>query len=351
MTTLVRYEALKSALAEAMSVDEVKDIHDKVEAMRAYAIMAKDVQLEIDAAEYRLRAERRLGEVIKSEKSTGVIREGRPRKNDVGGDIVSQKRLSDYGIDGHLSSRSQKIASISERAFEACVARVRERLAGRERVSLDITAIDKKERRANRERVLGECQQTLPDKKYGVIVADPEWRFEPWSRETGMDRSADNHYPTSCTEVIAARDVPSIAANDCVLFLWATAPMLPHALAVMEAWGFDYVSNYVWSKDRIGTGYWNRNNHEHLLVGTRGKIPAPAMGTQWQSCIPAKVGEHSAKPEAFLEMIEEYFPTLPKIELNRRGPARSGWDAWGNESESFDQNTGEIHTLSVEGVR
>jgi N6-adenosine-specific RNA methylase IME4 len=44
-------------------------------------------------------------------------------------------------------------------------------------------------------------------------------------------------------------------------------------------------------------------------------------------------GEHSAKPECFLEMVEEYFPTLPKIELNRRGPPRPNWDAWGFGAE------------------
>jgi hypothetical protein len=36
----------------------------------------------------------------------------------------------------------------------------------------------------------------LAAKRYGVILVDPEWRFEPWSREIGMDRAADNHYPT-----------------------------------------------------------------------------------------------------------------------------------------------------------
>jgi N6-adenosine-specific RNA methylase IME4 len=147
-----------------------------------------------------------------------------------------------------------------------------------------------------------------------------------------MDRAADNHYPTSCTEVIAARDVAAIAAEDCVLFLWATVPMLPHALLVMAAWDFDYVSHAAWRKNRIGTGYWFRNRHELFLVGTRGNIPAPAMGTQAESVIDASVGEHSAKPEIFLELVEQYYPNLPKIELNRRGPARPGWDAWGNEA-------------------
>jgi N6-adenosine-specific RNA methylase IME4 len=191
--------------------------------------------------------------------------------------------------------------------------------------------IVKQATRENREADLGAKQTALPDKRYGVILADPEWRFEPWSRNTGMDRAADNHYPTSPMAEIEARDVASVAAPDCILFLWATAPMLPHALDVMRAWGFAYRTHAVWSKDCIGMGYWFRSNHELLLVGTRGNIPAPAPGMQWRSVIDAPVGAHSAKPEVVLEMIEEYFPTLPKIELNRRGPARPGWDAWGNE--------------------
>jgi N6-adenosine-specific RNA methylase IME4 len=172
----------------------------------------------------------------------------------------------------------------------------------------------------------------LPKRKYGAIVADPEWRFEPWSRETGMDRAADNHYPTSCLEVIKSRDVASIAAKDCVLFLWATIPMLPHALAVMEAWGFDYKTNHVWVKDKMGTGYWNREQHELLLIGTRGNIPCPAPGEQWSSVFMAPRGKHSEKPEQVLEMIEEYYPNLPKIELNRRGAPRPDWSCWGNEA-------------------
>ncbi len=192
--------------------------------------------------------------------------------------------------------------------------------------------LTKAERRAAREVELAAKQTALPTKRYGVIVADPEWRFEPYSRESGMDRAADNHYPTSATEIIVTRDVPSISANDCVLFLWATVPMLRDALRVMEAWEFEYKSHAIWDKVHVGTGYWFRNRHELLLVGTKGDIPAPAMGDQFASVITIARKEHSAKPEQFLELIEEYFPHIPKIELNRRGPARLGWDAWGNEA-------------------
>ncbi len=101
----------------------------------------------------------------------------------------------------------------------------------------------------------------------------------------------------------------------------------------MRPWGFTYKSHYAWVKiGNAATGYWSRGKHELLLIGTHGDIPAPAPGTQWESVIEAKKGAHSVKPEAALEMIENYYPNLPKIELHRRGPARTGWDAWGNEA-------------------
>src|SRR5262249_19459672 len=110
------------------------------------------------------------------------------------------------------------------------------------------------------------------------------------------------------------------------------------AIDVMRLRGFDYVSNYCWGKDKAGTGYWNRNKHEHRLIGVKGKPPCPALGTQWDCLIEAAVTEHSAKPECFLEMIEHYFPTMPKIELNRRGAARPGWTPWGNEADGSSPN-------------
>lgn len=165
-----------------------------------------------------------------------------------------------------------------------------------------------------------------------MIVADPEWHDENWSDDTGNDRHASNHYPTSSLEVIASRPVAQIAAKDCVLFLWTTNQHLRIAIGVMEAWGFEYKSNYCWGKDKIGLGRWNRSKHELFLIGTQGKPPCPAPGTQWDSLQLAPVGgEHSEKPDLFLEMIEEYFPTLPKIELNARR-RRPGWEAWGLEA-------------------
>jgi len=194
--------------------------------------------------------------------------------------------------------------------------------------------MSKADRRAQRERELGAKVRALPRERFGIVYCDNPWRFEPYSRATGMDRSAENHYPCMLLDDIMALGVPRIAAPDSACFMWATSPMMVEALNVLAAWGFRYVSQMVWTKDRIGTGYWFRSQHEILLVGTRGRFVAPAMGTQLPSVLNAPVGRHSKKPDAVAEWIERTWPSLPKIELFRRGAAREGfhWRAWGNEA-------------------
>jgi N6-adenosine-specific RNA methylase IME4 len=198
----------------------------------------------------------------------------------------------------------------------------------------------KKARRAERERDLAprilagaaDLQALIESgQRFGIILADPEWKFDVWSDDTGMDRSPDNHYPTSSLDVIASRPVGEIAAENCLLLLWATAPMLPEAIEVMAGWGFTYKTNAVAHKDRIITGYWLRSRHEHLLIGVRGAVPCPAMGEQWESVFPFPIGEHSAKPDFAHRFAEHFFPSWPKIELNAR-ETRPGWFAWGAEA-------------------
>jgi N6-adenosine-specific RNA methylase IME4 len=234
------------------------------------------------------------------------------------------KRLASAGRDAVAAG----IRQLHQAGKEATVTSVLKTLAGD----------DKKSRRADREVELAAAtiaaSERLNHRVYGVILADPPWRWEPYSRDTGMDRAADNHYPTMDLDRIKAMPVP--AAADCVLFLWATIPMLPQALDVMTAWGFAYKSNFVWVKDKIGPGYWVRAKHEHVLIGTRGNIPAPAPGDQYESVQFGVRREHSKKPFLFHEIIDDYFPTLPKLEMFARGePAVTagcvGWDRWGNE--------------------
>lgn len=340
MAELIRYEAARAALAEAKRIDEVFDIKNKAIALDAYARQAKDPELVNLATDIRLRAERRAGELLIAMERNGERQpQARPKINVRDVTMLSvepeapPQTLKELGISPDQSSRWQGIAKMPENQFEERVAQMKRLATQTVTMTPFERAQEKKTKRATREQELGARQRALPDAKYGVILADPPWSFEVYSRETGMDRAADNHYPTQSLVDIQDLEVEAIAADDCVLFLWATAPMVPQALGVMDTWGFTYKSHCIWLKDKAGTGYWFRNKHELLLVGTRGKIVAPAPGTQCPSAIEATVGKHSEKPEIFLTMIEELFPTVPKIELNRRGPAREGWSVWGNETE------------------
>ncbi|MBR0871168.1 hypothetical protein JQ633_12420 [Bradyrhizobium tropiciagri] len=222
----------------------------------------------------------------------------------------------------------------------------------------------KKQKRADKEAKLGAKILALPEVKAGLILSDFEWHFKVRSEETGMDRHASNHYVTAreaqTPEAIVERqrERMSIAADDCVHLMWVPACFSAIGHKVMELQGFTYVSQFAWIKPSIGTGFWVRDKHELLFIGVKGKIPAPAMGDQFDSAIPAPKGEHSEKPDFQYEIAEHYFPSLPKVELNARRH-REGWIPWGNEApepaqgglaftDSEEEYTGDAGTLFSE---
>ena len=163
---------------------------------------------------------------------------------------------------------------------------------------------------------------------YPVILADPPWRY---THCEAPNRAIENQYPTMSLEDICSLPVGSVAGDNCILFCWATSPLLASAFQVLSAWGFTYHTNMVWVKDKIGMGYWARQRHELLLVATRGSIPTPPPEVRPDSVITAPRGRHSEKPVQAYEIIEAMFPDLPKLELFCRSP-REGWAAWGNEA-------------------
>jgi N6-adenosine-specific RNA methylase IME4 len=161
---------------------------------------------------------------------------------------------------------------------------------------------------------------------YPVIYADPPWRYEHIETES---RAIENQYPTMSLDEICAMQVP--AHEDAILFLWTTSPKLEEGMRVLSSWGFSYRTCAVWDKKKIGMGYYFRQQHEILLVGTRGNLPAPEPANRPSSVFTYVRTEHSAKPHEVAEIIERMYPELPKLELFCRAP-RDGWDVWGNQS-------------------
>ncbi len=117
--------------------------------------------------------------------------------------------------------------------------------------------------------------------------------------------------------------------SDAILFLWATNPKLKVAFEVLEAWGFTYVTNMVWVKEKWGTGYYLRGQHEFLLIAKKGKIPPPVEEVRPSSVLHAPVREHSRKPDEVYDIIETLYPNRRYLELFSRNE-REGWEMWGN---------------------
>jgi N6-adenosine-specific RNA methylase IME4 len=301
--------------------------------MQEYYRRANNRALEIDAAEIRIIAMREWGIMYGEEKAQGrVPKGGNPNLSQPVQPPHRLPTLAELKIDGHFSANAQKLAALPDETIADRLDAWREQATTDRRVTVNILKdADKREQRAKREAHLGtmqaEANLKLPEKRYGVIYADPPWAFEVYS-EKGMDRAPENHYPTMGLYDIKLLHVNDLAHSDCVLFMWATVPMLEAALAVMECWRFVYKSHFIWRKDKVGLGYWNRNVHELVLIGTRGNVPAPEPGTRELTVFDAPVGAHSEKPELFAQYIENWYPTLPKIELFAR-KARNGWDRWG----------------------
>lgn len=173
-----------------------------------------------------------------------------------------------------------------------------------------------------------EVAGALPDGKYRVIYADPPWPYE----NTFGPQAAETHYATMALDELMALPVASLAADDSVLFCWATFPKLLEALEVVKAWDFTYKAAFVWAKDRHCRARYNDASAELLLVCTRGSCTPDSTKLEPQVHHVPRPGEHSQKPEHFRELIDRLYLAGPRVDLFARGPVPSHWKAWGNEA-------------------
>lgn len=164
--------------------------------------------------------------------------------------------------------------------------------------------------------------QPMPTGEYRTIVADPPWRYD----NAGTRGAAEDHYPTMTITDICAMEVP--AADDAHCYLWVTNNFIGEGLDVLKAWGFEYKTMLTWCKPQIGLGNYFRNSTEHVMFGVRGRLAL--MRSDVGTWFGASRAKHSAKPDAFYDIVETCSPG-PWLELFSRSP-REGWNAWGNQA-------------------
>lgn len=192
---------------------------------------------------------------------------------------------------------------------------------------------------------LKEIYPSLPNEKYDIIYADPPWDYggkmqydtsSIKSKNIGFKKNifisaANFKYPTLKLCDLKQLDVPSITADDCILFMWSTGPQLANSIELGQAWGFEYKTMaFVWDKQIHNPGRYTLSQTEFVLAFKKGRFPTPRGARNIRQLVSVHRGEHSEKPEIVIDGITKMFPTQKKIELFARKNF-IGWDNWGLE--------------------
>lgn len=268
-------------LIEARTIDEAKDLRDKAVAVRAYVQKARlGRTLMIEAATIRIRAERRLGQMLR-ETPLANSAPGNQYTHSTASNGNDTASLRELGITKNESSRSQRIANLADELFE---------------------------------KYLADCQQAQREPTIAAVL-----RLAPKNNGDNQDASKDTHRATAMS-TIRATDGVSAAATvllvlptvdsedpdlyqariidrlcrstpgdtfhpDAHLYLWTNGPQLPDALDIMEAWAFTYFGSmaYVYRQTRPDVPW--HDAHHLLLLGTRGNQPIEeAVPRSWLEC-------------------------------------------------------------------
>jgi N6-adenosine-specific RNA methylase IME4 len=321
---LARLDKATQMLAEAKSLDEVKNIMDIAEAARTYARAAKlGLEAYNHAAEVKARAERKAGEFLKQ------LERGIPKPFNTllnGSDVSEYKEvLDENGINYMAAHRWQQVAEMPEEIFEAHL----EEMRGERPITTSgmITELKRSKVKTDLEDVSKQDAKALSG-VYDVIVIDPPWNMEKIERDVAPNQVAFE-YPTMELEEIGAVKIP--CADNCHVFLWTTQKHLPSAFKLLEVWGLKYVLTFVWHKNG-GFQPFNlpQYNCEFALYARKG-TPQFIEFTDFMTCFNAKRTAHSEKPE-------EFYATLRRVTAGRRldmfnRRTIEGFDGWGNEAK------------------
>jgi N6-adenosine-specific RNA methylase IME4/ParB-like chromosome segregation protein Spo0J len=161
--------------------------------------------------------------------------------------------------------------------------------------------------------------------RFQTIVIAPPW---DWGADThDMFGRGRPTYATMGVEQVRALPVGELAQDNAHLYLWVVNRSLPAGFALLESWGFRYVSCLTWCKPGIGMGMFYRSSTEHVLFGVKGSLEL--LRNDVGTWFAANRTGHSEKPEEFYQLVESCSPG-PWLEMFAR-KERPGWKSWGAE--------------------
>ena len=330
---LAKLSAATRALAEARTLDQVKHIMDVAEAARTYARAAKlGLEAANHAAEVKLRAERKAGELLQQlERAPGARTDIQPSNSVLQGSQYAEV-LADNDINRMTAHRWQTVATVPDEVFEELIAETVN--AGDKELTSALALRKAQELKRQQHAASMAAAPQLPTGRYRVIYADPPWKYNNSGVITETDNygRAARHYPTmSISELCAmGNTIKDMAEDNAVLFMWVTSPLLEECFNVIRSWGFQYKTSFIWDKIAHNFGHYNSVRHELLLICTRGSC-TPDVPTLHDSVVSIQRGEHSEKPEEFRRIIDDLYTYGQRVELFARRTA-DGWDTWGNQT-------------------
>ena len=322
----------KYQLAQIKDIETGVEYLNKVKAIEVWVkAEKKDAELQNVIAEQKLRTQRILGGLLKTELPKG--------RSVTGDDTLS---LNSVGINRNQSSTFQKIASLPQEIFEEQISTAKEESS--KRIELTTSRMLKAAKefelsQKKKEWTVKTEQAPVSDKyvdiyntleKFRVIYADPAWSYNDKQNTPNLG-GAEKHYGTMSNNDIYNLPVNNITEKDAVLFLWVTSPLLKEGMQTINSWGFNYKTSFIWDKVRHNMGHYNSVRHEFLLVATKGNCTPDNKKLHNSVQRIEKSERHSEKPIEFLDIIDELYSYGNKIELFCRDIKKQNWYGWGNE--------------------